>query len=244
MVKRLALKALLLLSILSIGLVAPIACSKAPAISITLATDNGAAGILASQVADPTVKIEAGYGDLGTANGSGVLISSDIVITAYHVIEPYIAPDGKKTEPAVFVLKEGGRSLFISSARPVAVDLTNDLAAVRLETPSDRFAALKSPFNAFPLFTRVLASGYPVGCNSATVTEGRIQQFNDGKDNKTRFSYLGWYGNSGGPIFIFSDGKWRLYSIAQQVYVDGIPVPWMSLGVKTEILYSFIEGLR
>lgn len=206
---------------------------------------------LKAEMADPTFFVESHYEGLGVATGSAVAISDKVLISAYHVVspDPVYGENGEITGyiyPKISIQKSLPDGLFISTGKVLAFDLTNDLVAIGTEVATPYFASIlpaNAAFSRFPLFTSVFASGHPAGVAYPTLTDGRIQQFQDWL-GKTRFSYSAWFGNSGGPVFVFSDGKWRLYSIVQALHVSqGLPVTWLQYGVATETLYRFMEGL-
>ena len=168
--------------------------------------------------------------------GSGVVIALDLVLTAAHVVshrEVIQGPDGRPAEGElivgkVAVLKQAYLPVFLSDAEVVKIDDKLDLAILRLKTPWPYTIARLSPTDPY-LYQKAWASGHPHGVTDTQVAEGRIQDLWD--DGFIRYSSPTTFGNSGGPVFIRSGGKYFVSSIVQRVHVEGFGTAVNHLGL-------------
>lgn len=134
------------------------------------------------------------------ATGSGVLISDNIVITNYHVVE-----DAEKVEAIVNI--DGMPETF--SARVLCTDKTNDLAIVCIK--DEKFKSQGSaPFQILPntvdVGTSVFAMGFPLTSflgDEVKITDGIISSKSgyEGDIVTYQISVPIQPGNSGGALF-------------------------------------------
>ncbi len=131
----------------------------------------------------------------GSSSGSGTIISADgLVLTNEHVVR-------RLTGSTVSVRTSTNQTY---SGRVVAIDRTNDLALIRLQTNGDRlpFVRLAEP-SAVEVGRRVYAIGSPFGL-AGTLTTGILSRIAPNGDLQTDAALNP--GNSGGPL-LNSEGE-------------------------------------
>lgn len=157
-------------------------------------------------------------------NGSGsvVVIAPGYVLTAAHVaVNKGLLINGKPTEV-------------------VAIDEETDIAFLKADVDCPCAPIGKTP----DIGDRAVAIGYSLG-EIKMATEGDIQGWTRGmmySDTSIVF------GNSGGGVFTFQRGQWKLVGITVQVSgaqagFFGIPVFHMVRSVPTEKIVFFIHHL-
>ena len=159
-------------------------------------------------------------------NGSGVMIEPNLMLTAAHV-----AGDGTG-------LTVGPEKL---PAKLLYVDKDNDIALlyVSLECPCVSLADPPKPD------VPVVIIGFPINehFHVQTVTEGLVQ----GRwENRLAMTAPASGGNSGGGVFVYQDGEWKLAGILVEVagWCVGMacyPMAHLSRAVATETMVLFLR---
>lgn len=152
---------------------------------------------LVAQVASGVVRIEATRCE-GTATGSGALISSDLVLTAAHMVQGHTA----------IKVMLGGE---VASARVVGYAPEDDLAILRTSTPLTGHV-FDVREDSPPIGTEIFALGYPLSGPLSFTGPGVISNYGEEAiytlDDQTlmevgnlfQMSVLTNRGNSGGPV--------------------------------------------
>ena len=185
-------------------------------------------------------------GESGT--GSGVAFDGGKkVLTAAHVVshdEPLfdengniiLGDDGYPKVQAVQELAAVMKGAFLSDTKIIKFDSDLDLAILELEVPWTNGATFTSTVTRFQ---KCWTSGHPLGVTDTTIIEGRVQSLWD--HGFVRYSALSTFGNSGGPVFVLVDGKPKVFSICQRVYVNFDAVAHLGLGVLPDKMLAFLE---
>lgn len=171
------------------------------------------------------------------ASGSGVLISDNIIITNYHVVE-----DADKVEAILNI--NGIPETF--SARVLCTDKTNDLAIVCIK--DDKFKNQgESPFkilaNTVDVGTSVFAMGFPLTSflgDEVKITDGIISSKSgyEGDIVTYQISVPIQPGNSGGPLF---DKNGNLVGITN-AGIDKSVAENVGYAIKTPYVYNIIDS--
>ena len=174
------------------------------------------------------------------STGTGFFISSDIIITNNHVIE------GCKE---IRVAKRGAE---IGSARSIATNRGDDLAALRADKASDNYLKLRIgvPVKAAE---PVLVFGYPLSVvlsSSGNTTLGNVTALAGLKDDSRyiQISASVQPGNSGGPVL---DEAGRLIGVIEGK-LDALKVARatgdipqnVNFAIRTSTLVNFLEANR
>lgn len=171
------------------------------------------------------------------ATGSGVLISDNIIITNYHVIE-----DSEKVEAIVNV--DGMPETF--SARVLCTDKTNDLAIVCIKDEKFKNKG-EAPFkvlqNTVEVGTSVFAMGFPLTSfmgEEVKVTDGIISSKSgyDGDITTYQISAPIQPGNSGGPLF---DKNGNLVGITN-AGINKSVAENVGYAIKSPYIYSIVDS--
>jgi S1-C subfamily serine protease len=183
-----------------------------------------------------------------TGLGSGVILSRDLVLTAAHVVShsPIVADDNgnpKRGEPEIekcVIIKNAPGIPFLAEAKVIKIDYELDLAVLRLARVWPFTIAKLATFDPY-LYQKAWASGHPHGVTDTEITEGRIQDLWD--DGFIRYSSPTTFGNSGGPVFIREDGRFKVSSIVQRVHTEGggVAVNHLGLGALPENVRDFMR---
>ena len=213
--------------------------------------DRADANELHQELAMATVLVRT---DSGT--GSGVVVADgSLVLTAAHVVshlEPEYDMDGNlkrnpdgslipKVVPEIpVVFKNLGITPFLSGAEVIKIDVEKDLAVLKLAVKWPYTSAKLAQSDPY-LYQKCWISGHPHGVTDTYITEGRVQDLWD--DGFVRYSAPTTFGNSGGPVFIREDGKYRLTSIVQRVHVEGmgVAVNHLGLGALPDVVREFLK---
>lgn len=186
-----------------------------------------------------TEKSTAGTSSNGQwkATGSGVLISDNIIITNYHVIEM-----AEKVE--VIVNIHGVPETY--SARVLCTDKTNDLAIVCVK--DDKFKSIgNAPFqilaNTIDVGTSVFTMGFPLTTflgDEVKITDGIISSKSgyDGDIVTYQISAPIQHGNSGGPLF---DKNGNLVGITS-AGIDKSIADNVGYAIKTPYVLNIIDS--
>jgi len=171
------------------------------------------------------------------ATGSGVLISDNIVITNYHVVE-----DAEKIEAIINI--NGIPETF--SARVLCTDKTNDLAIVCIK--DDKFKSQgNAPFQILPntvdVGTSVFAMGFPLTTflgDEVKITDGIISSKSgyEGDIVTYQISVPIQPGNSGGPLF---DKNGNLVGITS-AGIDKSVAENVGYAIKTPYVLNIIDS--
>lgn len=160
-------------------------------------------------------------------NGSGVMIAPFLMLTAAHVVgDGTNVTVGPKNLPAKLLHKDEKADIA--------------LLHVAIACPCAGFAVPPKPDDA------VVIIGYPVNeyVKVQMVTEGLVQGL---IGNRLAMSAPAAGGNSGGGVFVFQDGEWRLAGILVEVagwcmgFGNCYPMPHLSRAVDTETMVAFLE---
>lgn len=207
---------------------------------------------LLKDVALPTLLVRA-EGGLGSAVVFG---DGSLALTAAHVVshrELLLDKDGAPQRDAdgrpiygsyviekVAVLKSFGPSPFLTGVTVIKFDPDLDLAVLRLAQVYPYGTAKFYSVEPY-LYQKAWISGHPHGVTDTTITEGRIQALWD--DGFIRYSALSTFGNSGGPVFLRENGRYRVFSICQRVHTEGfgIATTHMGLGVLPAKMLDFVR---
>lgn len=171
------------------------------------------------------------------ATGSGVLISDNIIVTNYHVVE-----DAEKVEAIVNI--NGIPETF--SARVLCTDKTNDLAIVCIK--DEKFKSLgNAPFQILPntvdVGTSVFAMGFPLTTflgDEVKITDGIISSKSgyEGDIVTYQISVPIQPGNSGGPLF---DKNGNLVGITS-AGIDKSIAENVGYAIKTPYVLNIIDS--
>lgn len=171
------------------------------------------------------------------ATGSGVLISDNVIVTNYHVIE-----GAEKVEAVVDV--DGVPEAY--NARVLCSDKTNDLALVCIK--DEKFKSLgESPFkilsNTIDVGTSVFAMGFPLTNflgDEVKITDGIISSKSgfDGDIVMYQISVPIQPGNSGGPLF---DKNGNLVGITN-AGIDKSVAENVGYAIKTPYVLNIIDS--
>lgn len=181
--------------------------------------------------------ISTGSYDQCKATGSGVLISDNIIITNYHVIE-----NSEKVEAIVNI--NGIPETF--SARVLCTDKTNDLAIVCIK--DEKFNSPgNAPFQILPntvdVGTSVFAMGFPFTTflgDEVKITDGIISSKSgyEGDIVTYQISVPIQPGNSGGPLF---DRNGNLVGITN-AGIDKSIAENVGYAIKTPYVLNIIDS--
>lgn len=171
------------------------------------------------------------------ATGSGVLVSDNIIITNYHVVE-----DAQKVEAIINI--NGIPETF--GARVLCSDKTNDLAIVCVK--DDKFKSMgEAPFhispNAIDVGTSVFAMGFPLTNflgDEVKITDGIISSKSgyEGDIVTYQISVPIQPGNSGGPLF---DKNGNLVGITS-AGIDKSVAENVGYAIKTPYVMNIIDS--
>lgn len=171
------------------------------------------------------------------ATGSGVLISDNVIITNYHVVD-----DAEKVEAIINI--NGIPETF--SARVLYTDKTNDLAIVCIK--DEKFKSQgNAPFQILPntvdVGTSVFAMGFPLTSflgDEVKITDGIISSKSgfDGDIVTYQISVPIQPGNSGGPLF---DKKGNLVGITN-AGIDKSVAENVGYAIKTPYVLNIIDS--
>ncbi|MBD5425327.1 MAG: trypsin-like peptidase domain-containing protein [Bacteroides sp.] len=171
------------------------------------------------------------------ATGSGVLISDNIIITNYHVVE-----DAEKVEAIINI--NGIPETF--SARVLCTDKTNDLAIVCVK--DNKFKSVENaPFRILPntidVGTSVFAMGFPLTTflgDEVKITDGIISSKSgyEGDIVTYQISVPIQPGNSGGPLF---DKNGNLVGITS-AGIDKSIAENVGYAIKTPYVLNIIDS--
>ena len=167
----------------------------------------------------PRSYVEKLYQESG-GTGSAVVIAPGLVLTAAHVaINDKLLINGKPT-------------------KTIKIDKNKDLALVQASVDCP-CAPLGVDVN---LDDKVMAVGWPLG-HLEMATEGRVQGW---MDRLVLTDSTIAPGNSGGGLFAFQEGKWKLVGVTIQVagmgwgFGFGLPVLHMVRSVPIQTVKEFI----
>lgn len=171
------------------------------------------------------------------ASGSGVLISDNIIITNYHVVE-----DANKVEAILNI--NGIPETF--SARVLCTDKTNDLAIVCIKDEkfkSQGEAPFKILANTVDVGTSVFAMGFPLTNflgEEVKITDGIISSKSgfEGDIVTYQISVPIQPGNSGGPLF---DKNGNLVGITN-AGIDKSVAENVGYAIKTPYVFNIIDS--
>lgn len=165
---------------------------------------------------------------VGEGNGSGVMIEQFLMLTAAHVV-------GNGKDVTV-----GPRKL---PAKLLYIDRANDIALLHVAIACPCAPIATPPAVDDP----VVIIGFPINqhVHVQMATEGLIQ----GRwDNRLTMSANAAGGNSGGGVFVYQEGQWKLAGILVEVAgwcMGGMmcfPVTHISRAVATETMTQFLRG--
>lgn len=225
----------------------PVVNVESPRITVVM-DDAAEAAELYRELNLSTVLITADDGGLG----SGVVLRNDLVLTAAHVVSrrsvvtdddgnPKWGPYEPLKSAVLKNLPYGPP--FVSGAEIVKIDYELDLAVLKLARVWPYTIAKLATFDPF-LYQKVWIAGHPHGVTDTEITEGRIQDLWD--ENFVRYSAPTTFGNSGGPVFIRENGKFRVTSIVQRVHVEGggVAVNHLGLGALPDKVRDFMRDYQ
>lgn len=190
--------------------------------------------------------------------GSAVVFGDGtMALTAAHVVshrEPLVEEDGSYKrgpdgrilfgpaiiEEAAVMKSTGGPAPFLTGVEVIKFDEELDLAILKLAQAYPYGNAKFALFEPI-LYQKCWISGHPLGVTDTTITEGRVQALWD--DGFVRYTSLSTFGNSGGPVWIRENGKYRVWSICQRVHTGraGDAITHMGLGVLQGKMQAFVE---
>jgi S1-C subfamily serine protease len=172
----------------------------------------------------------------GPSSGSGVVVSSNRVLTASHVIDRCTAID------AVF---EGKRY----PAQLLAQDTKNDLGVLQVQTlPAARSATLR---NKAVIGETVMAAGYPLSgilSSDLTVTTGNVNSLAGIADNQNHLQISAQVspGNSGGGLIDKSGNLVGLVvsklDVLRLAAITGDLAQNVNFAVKPEVIKTFLDS--
>jgi serine protease Do len=170
-----------------------------------------------------------------SAIGSGFLVSRDgLALTNYHVVSQFaLEPSTYRLE---FVAPDGTRG----DVALLAIDVVNDLAAVRIERPTDAHFELdpRAVNGTLPQGERLFALGNPLDLGF-TIVEGTYNGFVDRSFSpQLHFSGALNAGMSGGPT-VAADGRVAGVNVAKRL--DGELVSFL---VPADAASRLIERAR
>lgn len=167
--------------------------------------------------------------EVGEGNASGVMVAPFLMLTAAHVVgDMQNLTVGPKKLPAKLLYK----------------DDANDIALlhVAMDCPCASIAA--PPEADVP----VLVIGYPIHQHVGVqvVTEGKTQGVNG---NRLAMTAPAAGGNSGGGVFVYQFGEWKLAGILVEItgWCSGFacfPMPHLSRAVSTDVMTKFLEAAK
>ena len=162
--------------------------------------------------------------------GSGTLIATHLILTAYHVVD-----DAK----IITVERIGHTDAWARTATLVAFNKLRDLAALEVKN-SDGLRPIPLMNSDIYRWETCWAVGYALGISTPTLTDGRLQ---DLTDLDLRYSAQGWFGSSGGGVFIYREGSgFLLVSVTQRLYVDrGNVVNILMIGASPNSICDFLK---
>lgn len=157
--------------------------------------------------------------------GSGVFVAPNLVLTAWHVVEgaENITVRYKGIDYVAFVLRH-----------------RDDLALMEVVTGAGGSGAgFVGLAEAEPKpYDEVFAFGFQFGLPDITATNGMVQCY---EGNYLRYSAVGWFGASGGPVLARRNGAWVLVGITQRVYAwRGNPIPHLMLAARLAQIKLFL----
>ncbi len=181
--------------------------------------------------------LQQGTDEGWTSNGSGVLISDNIIITNHHVVD-----NAKKIEVTVTV----GGMPEVFAAKVLCADKTNDLAILCIK--DDKFKSVgESPFKIatsnVDVGTSVFAMGYPLTNilgEEVKITDGIISSKSgyEGDVATYQISAPIQPGNSGGPLF---DKDGDLIGITSSGIIKSVAED-VGYAIKSAYILSIIDS--
>jgi len=200
---------------------------------------NNAESVVAISAEVQTVGF-GGQSGLGTASGSGFIITEDgYVVTNYHVVERAVS---------VSVVMSGGEEY---EAKVVGFDSANDVAVLKIEAENLPAVVLGSS-DELAIGDMVVAIGNPLGALTATLTVGYVSGKNReiSTDNRTVINMIQTdaainSGNSGGPLFNMYG---EVVGITSAKYSgttsSGASIEGISFAIPIDDVMSIIGDLR
>jgi S1-C subfamily serine protease len=166
--------------------------------------------------------------EVDDGTGSAVMVGRGVAITNCHVIENMKAIwlwIGQNRYPAL----------------PLKKQCEDDLALLGTTAPAP---AVPIATSLPSLDEEVIAIGYPYGdvLRLQVVTYGRYQ----GATRRGLVAYTAQVspGNSGGGLFVYQDGAWRLVGITSQVFAHhGTPVPYLAFAVPLASIQRLLSAV-
>jgi S1-C subfamily serine protease len=161
------------------------------------------------------------------SSGSSVIIAPGYILSAFHIIA------GIKIPYEIFIINDG----ILKPAKVVKSDERNDLVLLSADISCPCAEFLEGDVDidemvyssTFPLFTLY---------DTQYVTTGIIQKF-ERKEFVT--TLLSTFGSSGGPIFVKSDNKYKLFGLVQSIgKYKGQFYSWMSFGIRKHVIIDFL----
>ncbi len=172
----------------------------------------------------------------GPSSGSGVLVSSNRVLTASHVVDRCTAIE------AVF----GGKRY---PAKLLAQDTKNDLGVLQVQSmPSTRTANLRSKA---VIGETIMAAGYPLSgilSSDLTVTTGNVNSLAGIADNQSHLQISAQVspGNSGGGLIDKSGNLVGLVvsklDVLRLAAITGDLAQNVNFAVKPEVIKTFLDA--
>lgn len=190
-----------------------------------------------NEVALPTYKL---LGQDGEAEwtGSAVAVGPRLLVTASHCVVDHTGKPAEK----IHIFSKIGKHKVIADAKVVRSIINQDLALLSVEVDLPYIAEVLSYEDLLmdvKWGTHVWVSGHALGVDEPVVTDGWINSVDD--SGWIRYSAPQIYGNSGGPVYGYFNGKFKVVSIAQAGYTAGMSmVTHMSLGVNPWRLRSLL----
>lgn len=169
----------------------------------------------------------------GRGSGSGVAISSDLLLTNHHVV------DGCRS---IRVGAEGDEATTLAS------DAEADLALLRTGAPHERFVSI-SPARMAQLGEPVVAAGFPLGnlLGSLNVTTGSVSADTGAGGDRRLFQLTAPVqpGSSGGPVL---DSRGRLLGIvvsrlndAATLRAAGLVAQNVNFAIQPGVIREFLD---